>query len=118
MNHEQWVLHFRNFCTGQYAERTFGTALKEELRLVAEGCTNRDFSRLFLVRDTSDEKLYRHRYFGFEPPILAAMVYDHAERSQTHLVPIRDLSEQADCVSRLRLRRRTKRIPPQTGSAA
>lgn len=94
MAQEQWVLHFRNLWTGQYSERTLGKGLKEEVRLVADGYTNQNFSRLSLVQLTSDDKLYRRRYIGFEPPILAAMVYDYAERNQTHLVQVHDLGEQ------------------------
>ena len=94
MPQEQWVLHFRNLWTGQYSERTLGKGLKEEVRLVADGYTNQNFNRLLLLQQTSDGKLYRRRYQGFEQPMLAAMIYDYAERNQTHLVQMRDLSEQ------------------------
>ena len=94
MTQEQWVLHFRDLWTGQYSERTLGKGLKEEVRLVADGYTNQNFSRLSLLQQTSDGKLYRRRYLGFEQPVLAAMVYNYAEKNQTHLVQMRDLSEQ------------------------
>jgi len=94
MTQEQWVLHFRRLWTGQYSERTLGKGLKEEVRIVTDGYTNQNFSRLAFVQRTSDDKLYRRRYFGFEQPVLAAMVYDCAERNQTHLVQVRNLIEQ------------------------
>ena len=94
MTQEQWALHFRNLWTGQYSERTLSKALREEVRLVADGYINQNFSRLSLVQLTSDNKLYRRRYTGFEPSALAAMIYDYAERNQTHLIQMHDLIEQ------------------------
>ncbi len=94
MLQDQWVLHFRNLWAGQYSNRTMGKGLREEVRLVVDAYTNQNFSRLSLLQQTSDDRLYRRRYSGFEPPILAAMAYDYAERNQTHLFRMRDLSEQ------------------------
>ena len=93
MTQEQWVLHFRSLWTGLYAERTLGKGLKEEVRLIADGYITQNFGRLGLLQKTSDDKLYRRRYLGFELPVLAAMVYDYAEKAGTHLLQVGDLSE-------------------------
>lgn len=93
MTQDQWVLHFRNLWTGLYAERTLGKGLKEEVRLVANGYLSQNFSRLGLLQQTSDGMLYRRRYLGFELHVLAAMVYDYAEKASTHLLQVADLSE-------------------------
>ena len=92
MTEAQWVLHFRHRLTGQYSERTLGQKLEEEVRLVTDGYFNQNFSKLGILQRTPDGKLYRRRYVSFELPVMAAIVYDQAERAGTHLLQALDLS--------------------------
>lgn len=93
MTEAQWALHFRHRLAGQYSDRTLNKKLDEEIRFVTDGYLSQKFSKLGILQRTPDGKLYRRRYVSFELPIVAAMVYDYAEKTGTHLHQALDLSE-------------------------
>ena len=84
--------HFRKELEGQYTKRTISQGLHEEVRFVVDAYLERNFSKLELLRKTSDESFYRSRYTLFEPAVLCAMIYDYCAIMDAHLVQVVDMA--------------------------
>jgi hypothetical protein len=88
MTADRWMDFLRGALAGQYTDRTIGKHLHEEVRFVADAYLNRNFKKLAILQEASDQRLYRRRLTELTPKILAAMVYDFGSRSQSELLQI------------------------------
>jgi hypothetical protein len=77
---------------GQYTDRTIGKHLYEEVRFVLDAYLERNFTKLELLHQTSDERLYRRRYTAFTPLVLTAMIYDFCSASEANLFQIDEMA--------------------------
>ena len=92
MSQEEWKEQLRSDLTGKYSKRTLGKGLYEEVRFVADAYTKRNFSKLELLNQSSDERLYRRRYTDFAPLVLSAMIYDFCASRDAHLAQVDELA--------------------------
>jgi len=87
----EWTQVLRNQLSGQYSEATLKKNLREEVRFVTDAYLHRNFSRLELLQQTSDGRLYRRRYPKPAPAIFAATLYDFAAVQSLSLVQVEPL---------------------------
>ena len=92
LKQDAWHEKLRTKLTGQYSERTIKKRIPQEVRFVIDAYLNRNFNKLELLNQTSDEKLYLRRYSKFEPLVLCAMVYDFFANKETLLYQIEELT--------------------------
>ena len=92
MSQEEWNERLRSDLTGKYSKRTIGKGLYEEVRFVVDAYTKRNFSKLELLNQSSDERLYRRRYTDFAPLVLSAMIYDFCASKEAHLSQVGELA--------------------------
>ena len=88
LNQELIHERLRSEIATQYSERTIKTRIPQEVRFVIDAYLNRNFSKLELINQTSDDKLFLRRYSNFEPMILAAMIYDFFAYKQVQLFQV------------------------------
>ena len=92
MSQEEWNERLRSDLTGKYSKRTIGKGLYEEVRFVVDAYTKRNFSKLELLNQSSDERLYRRRYTDFAPLVLSAMIYDFCASREAHLSQVGEMA--------------------------
>ena len=92
MSQEEWNERLRSDLTGKYSKRTIGKGLYEEVRFVVDAYTKRNFSKLELLNQSSDERLYRRRYTDFAPLVLSAMIYDFCASKEAHLSQVGEMA--------------------------
>jgi len=92
MSQEEWNEQLRSDLTGKYSKRTIGKGLYEEVRFVVDAYTKRNFSKLELLNQSSDERLYRRRYTDFAPLVLGAMIYDFCASREAHLSQVGEMA--------------------------
>lgn len=92
MSQEEWNERLRSDLTGKYSKRTIGKGLYEEVRFVVDAYTKRNFSKLELLSQSSDERLYRRRYTDFAPLVLSAMIYDFCASRESHLSQVGEMA--------------------------
>jgi len=92
MSQEEWNEQLRSDLTGKYSKRTIGKGLYEEVRFVVDAYTKRNFSKLELLNQSSDERLYRRRYTDFAPLVLSAMIYDFCASREAHLSQVGEMA--------------------------
>jgi hypothetical protein len=74
-----------------YTEGTLRKHLPPEVRFVTDAYLERNFRKLELVRQSSQELLYRRRYMDFEPLMLTAMIYDFGASQRTQLLQVEEM---------------------------
>lgn len=92
MTQEEWSDRIRNDLAGQYSKRTISKGVHEEVRFVIDAYMKRNFSKLEIVNQLANQQLYRRRYTGFAPLVLAAMIYDFGTTNQTHLFQLAEMA--------------------------
>ena len=92
MSQEEWNEQLRSDLTGKYSKRTIGKGLYEEVRFVVDAYTKRNFSKLELLNQSSDERLYRRRYTDFAPLVLSAIIYDFCASRESHLSQVGEMA--------------------------
>ena len=92
ISQEEWNERLRSNLTGKYSKRTLGKGLYEEVRFVVDAYTKRNFSKLELLNQSSDERLYRRRYTDFAPLVLSAMIYDFCASRESHLSQVGEMA--------------------------
>lgn len=86
-----WSARLKAKLTGLYSEITVRKNLSQEIHFITDAYTKRYFSKLNLLRITPEGVLYRQRYSGFVPLILAAMLYDYCAGENIHLIELESL---------------------------
>ena len=89
---EEWSERIRGDLVGKYSKRTISKGLYEEVHFVVDAYTKRNFSKLEILRQLSDERLYRQRYTGFAPLVLVAMIYDFCAANQARLFQVAEMA--------------------------
>jgi len=92
MTQEEWNKQLRNDLAGQYSKRTISKSLYEEVRFVIDAYRERNFSKLELLHQSSDGRLYRRRDTRFAPLVLCAMIYDFCATRETHLFQVGEMA--------------------------
>jgi hypothetical protein len=81
----------RTQLSGQYSEKTVRKHLSQEVRFVTDAYLKRNFNKLEILHQTSDQRLYRRRYANPNPLPFAAILYAHAAKQNTKLLQAEDL---------------------------
>ena len=89
---EGWKVFLRDALAGQYTDRTIGKHLTEEVRFVADAYLERNFRKLELIYQDSKELLHRRRYLDPDLRVMAAILYDYADKQQSKLLQVNDLT--------------------------
>lgn len=92
MTQEEWSERIRTDLAGNYSKRTISKGLYEEVRFVIDAYMKRNFSKLEILHQLSDERLYHRRYTGFTPLVLAAMIYDFCATNEAHLFQVAEMA--------------------------
>jgi hypothetical protein len=93
MTAKEWSIKLRAELISKYSEITVKKNLSQEIHFIIDAYTRRNFSRLEVLNLSTEGLLYRRRYAGFVPLVLAAMVYDYCAGHDTHLVQMDDLAK-------------------------
>ena len=88
---KDWSAKLRAKLTGLYSDITVKKNLSQEIHFITDAYTRRNFSKLDLLRITPEGVLYRQRYSGFVPLVLAAMLYDYCAGENIHLIELESL---------------------------
>jgi hypothetical protein len=92
MTPEGWQEYYRNKLKSQYTDKTIKDHVPKEVRFIVDAYTIRKFKKLELLNLSADERLYRRRYTGFTPLVLAAMIYDFCATKETHLSQVGEIA--------------------------
>ncbi len=92
MTQQGWQEYFRRKLKGQYTDKTLKDHAPKEVRFVIDAYVNRNFRKLELLHESSDERLYRRRYPGFTPLVLTAMIYDFCASKGTNLSQVGEIA--------------------------
>ena len=92
MAREEWQKYFNFRLNGQYSAKTIKDQVPKEVRFVIDAYLERNFSKLELLQQLPDGRLYRRRYTGFAPLILCAMIYDFCATRNTHLFQVGEMA--------------------------
>lgn len=91
MDHTGWLKYFRSTLAQEYTLYSLNHHLNQEVRFIIEAYTKKGFKKLELLHQTSDGKLYRRRSNDFDPTIISAIIYDHAEKQEVKLLQMNDV---------------------------
>ena len=91
MTQEQWSERLRSELAGKYSKRTISKGLYEEVRFVIDAYMKRNFSKLEILHQLADERLYHRRYTGFAPLVFVAMIYDFCATNETRLFQVAEM---------------------------
>ena len=92
MTQEGWQGYFRKKLRDQYTDKTIKDHVPKEARFIIDAYLERNFSKLELLNQAPDERLYRHRYTGFAPLVLSAMIYDFCATKEIHLSQVGEMA--------------------------
>ena len=92
MTSEGWQKYFRNKLSCKYSDKTIKDHVPKEVRFILDAYTKGNFSKLELLNQTPDERLYRRRYTKFVPLVLSAMVYDFCATKESHLFQVGEMA--------------------------
>lgn len=92
MTLEGWQEYYRNKLKSQYTDKTIKDHVPKEVRFIVDAYMSRKFKKLELLNLSADERLYRRRYTGFTPLVLAAMIYDFCVTNETHLSQVGEMA--------------------------
>ena len=89
---EGWQKYFRGKLGGQYTDKTIKDHVPKEVHFIIDAYMKRNFSKLGILHQLPDERLYRRRYNGFAPLVLAAMIYDFCATNEAHLFQVAEMA--------------------------
>jgi len=89
---EGWQEYFRRKLSGQYADKTIKDHVPKEVRFIIEAYMKGNFSKLGILHQLSDDRLYRRRYTGFAPLVLSAMIYDFCATNDARLFQVGEMT--------------------------
>ena len=92
MTQEEWLGYFQDKLKDQYTEKTIKDHVRKEIRFVIDAYMGRNFNRLELLQQSSDERFYRRRYTRFIPLVLSAMIYDFCATKKSHLFQVGEMA--------------------------
>jgi hypothetical protein len=87
-----WHEYFRRKLSGQYAENTIRDHVPKEVRFIIDAYLKRNFSKLEILHQLPDNRLYRRRYTGFAPFVLVAMIYDFCASKEARLFQVDEMA--------------------------
>ena len=90
MTQEEWSKRIRTDLAGIYSTQTVNKGLRE-LRFVIDAYMKRNFSKLEILHQSSDQSFYQQRYTMFVPLVLAAMIYDFCAKNETNLFQVGEM---------------------------
>lgn len=91
MTQEGWHEYFREKLRAQYTDKTIKDHVRKEVRFLIDAYIERNFSKLELLHQSPDKRLYRRRYTSFAPLVLSAMIYDFCATHEAHLSQISEM---------------------------
>ena len=91
-NLQGWQNYFQEKLQNQYTDKSIKNHLPKEIRFVIDAYMKRNFNKLGILHQSSDERLYRQRYTGFVPLVFVAMIYDFCAAHDTHLFQISEMA--------------------------
>lgn len=91
MTQEECIEQIRIELSGKYTKRTLGKGITEEVRFVMDAYMNRNFNKLGILQQSSNDRLYIHRYTEFIPLVFAAMIYNFCAANETHLFQVEEM---------------------------
>lgn len=89
---EEWSERIRSDLAGQYSKQTIGKGVHKEVRFVVDAYMKRNFSKLEILNQFSDNRLYRRRYTCFAPLVFVAMIYDFCSAREVNLSQIIEMA--------------------------
>jgi len=89
---EEWQKYFNFRLNGQYSDKTIKDQVPKEVRFVIDAYLERNFSKLGLLQQLPDGRLYRRRYTRFVPLVLCAMIYDFCATKKTYLFQVGEMA--------------------------
>jgi hypothetical protein len=92
MTQDDWSKKMRSDLAETYSTRTVNKGLCEELRFVIDAYMKRNFSKLEILHQSSDQSFYQPRYTVFVPLVLAAMIYDFCAKNETNLFQVGEMA--------------------------
>jgi len=92
MTQEEWSERIRSDLAGQYSKQTIGKGVHTEVRFVVDTYMKRNFSKLEILHQLPDNRLYRRRYTGFTPLVLVAMIYDFCTSKEARLFQLDEIA--------------------------
>ena len=92
MTQEELSERIRSDLAGQYSKQTIGKGVHTEVRFVVDAYLKRNFSKLEILNQFSDNRLYRRRYTGFAPLVFVAMIYDFCTAREVNLFQITEIA--------------------------
>jgi DNA repair protein RadC len=92
MTQEEWSGRIQSNLAGKYSKRTISKGLHEEVRFVIDAYMKRNFSKLGILHQLSDDRFYRRRYTGFAPLVFVAMIYDFCATNEAHLSQVAEMA--------------------------
>jgi hypothetical protein len=93
MKYQGWIQYFQEKLKNDYTDHSLKDHMPKEIRFIIDAYINQNFKKLeILYLDSRDFLLFR-RHSNFQPPILAAMIYDFGIKSDSYLFQIKDLAK-------------------------
>lgn len=90
--HKSWIEYFVKELDGKYSKKTLTQQIPKEVRFLLDAYLHRNFSKLELLNQSSDKRLYRRRYTDFAPLVLSAMIYDFCALRESHLSQVGEMA--------------------------
>jgi hypothetical protein len=89
---EEWKGFFRSKYADEYSKKSMQKHVRVEVRFLVDAYLSRNLRKLELIVAGSDGKLQPRRYANPEPLVLAAMVYNFAERTGRRVWEVEELA--------------------------
>ena len=83
----------RSDLAGQYSKQTIGKGVHTEVRFVVDAYLKRNFRKLEILNQFTDNRLYRRRYTSLTPLVFVAMIYDFCTAREVHLSQITEMAD-------------------------
>lgn len=87
-----WQEYFRAKLSGQYTDKTIKEQVPKEVRFIVDAYLKRNFRKLEILKQSSDERLYRRRYTKLAPLVFAAMIYDFCATNDMQLAQVAEMA--------------------------
>jgi len=91
LSKDGWTNSLRELLQNQYTEKTLKKHLREEVKFISDAYSVRNFRRLSILSQSSDEKFFVRRYARPEPLVFCSILYHFAVISGRNVLQIRDL---------------------------
>jgi hypothetical protein len=92
MTQEELNERIRSDLAGQYSKQTIGKGVHKEVRFVVDAYLKRNFSKLEILNQFPDNRLYRRRYTVFTPLVFVAMIYDFCTSKDVRLIQVDEMA--------------------------